>query len=159
MANKNVLITSSAKTKSNRFAKGTENVELDQRNGGTPWTRSQEESEVARMSALSWARVQSTVIQEKYRSGVFRSSADSHTTRKSCPCSEVDCPMVLIIAEAHNPWSRWASLSDAKRFLPCPGSSDQEAVWSFIATIIQALSMKTYQYDPYPKGITLNELQ
>ena len=48
------------------------------------------------------------------------------------------------------------SLLDVEKFLSSPDSGDHEAVQSFIASTIRALSMESRQYDPYPKGITLN---
>ena len=82
--------------------------------------------------------------RDKYRSGVFHQTADTYTTWHSCPGSRgTHCPKVLSTAEAYSTWSRWASSLDVERLLPPLGSGDYEAVQSFIARIICALSLET----------------
>ena len=109
---------------------------------------------------LSPSRNQPVLQRNKYRSGVFHPSAESHTTWRSYPGSRgTHCPKVLSRAQAYSNWSRWASLLDVERFLPPPSSGDYEAVQSFIARKICAPSLETCQCDSHPKGITLNELQ
>ena len=56
---------------------------------------------------------------------------------------DTHCPKVLSTAEAYSTWSRWASSLDVERLLPPLGSGDYEAVQSFIARTICALSLET----------------